>query len=239
VGTIGVVAFWVGVFVAASLVDGYSSTRDYISSLAGRGSSVAVLGVAAIAAVSIAHFCAALVLRGAPASRAGDIDPERITSSGSPRAASALLGLAGVALLVVAAFRAPCPGGAAGCGLDESFGDAIDVVHVIATIVYEILVLGAMVAVAVRSLRGQGSPRWMGVYSVAAAIASVLLLSRTDGADSGLWQRLWLVNNLSWLLVVMWIRPGMGVRTELRSRDHVGPAAAAEPGQSHRAHPDA
>ena len=50
---LGVVVFWVGVFVAGGLVSGYSAREDYISILAGRGSPVAVLVISAMLATAV------------------------------------------------------------------------------------------------------------------------------------------------------------------------------------------
>src|SRR5687768_143612 len=48
------------------------------------------------------------------------------------------------------------------------------------------------------------SPRWLGWLSVAFAAGSVALVAQTDGDHLGMWQRLWLANNLAWLLLVAW-----------------------------------
>lgn len=63
----GVAVFRLVSLAAGTLVPGYSVRGDYVSSLAGRGSSVAVFGIAAIAALGIAHLGAAAVWRGAVA----------------------------------------------------------------------------------------------------------------------------------------------------------------------------
>ena len=47
----GVVLFWIGTLVAGALAPDYSARVDYISSLAGRGSEVAVLGIATLTVI--------------------------------------------------------------------------------------------------------------------------------------------------------------------------------------------
>ena len=61
----GVVLFWGDTLVAGSLASGYDLTTDYISSLAGRGSSVAPIGILALVFLGLAHLAAAATLRGA------------------------------------------------------------------------------------------------------------------------------------------------------------------------------
>jgi hypothetical protein len=45
-------------------------------------------------------------------------------------------------------------------------------------------------------------PRWLAWLSTGAALGSVILLSRAEGDEAGLWQRLWLADNLAWLVVL-------------------------------------
>ena len=188
--TAGIALFWAGVFTAGALVDGYSAQRDYISSLASRGSPVAALGVAALTASAAAHLITAwLVLR-----------------SGRSRVLATAIGLSGLATLVVAAFRSSCPSGPAGCGIDVPGGsDTIEAIHGAGVGIYELFTLVAMLVIAVDALRRRRRwPRWLGVASLVFAVASVYLIGRTAGDDIGLWQRLWIANNQTWLLVVAW-----------------------------------
>jgi len=176
----GIAVFWLGTLVAGALAPGYSIRDDYISSLAGRGSEVAVLGIATLAVLGLSHLTAAAALRGAV---------------GMP------LALAGVSGLVVAAFRTACPGGAAGCGFgsNDAVPDLADLTHVYAVVAYEIAVLAAMVVVAGRVAR----TRPVGAaLTIAAAAVSVALALQIGGADSGWWQRGWLVVNTGWLVLV-------------------------------------
>ncbi len=57
VGCVGL--FWLGTVVGGVLAPGYDPARDYVSSLAGRGSAVAPIGIAAIAVLGLAHLAAA------------------------------------------------------------------------------------------------------------------------------------------------------------------------------------
>ena len=137
-----------------------------------------MLGITALAVLGLAHLAAAASVRGTVAIP---------------------LALAGVAGLIVAAFRVGCPGGAAGCsfGANDPPADLADMVHGFAVGGYEIALVVAMVVVTVR-----GDRRWSRVFrvlTVVAAVASLLLLLQTGGADNGWWQRGWLIVNTGWL----------------------------------------
>lgn len=193
VASLGVALFWVGTVVAGALAEGYSARDDVVSSLAGRGSSVAGLGIASILSLAVAHLAAAPVLVWVHRFRLG----------------AGLLLAAAAATVMIAVFRVSCGSGAAACGQGRSEDDAADLVHGLAVVAYELLIVAAMVAVAVRAARRSSWPtswpRWLAALSVAAAVGSVLLLLRTDGTDPGLWQRLWVATNLGWLLLATWI----------------------------------
>lgn len=187
VATACVLLFWVGTAVAGSLAEGYSPRSDVISNLAGRGSSVAVLGVASILILVVAHVASSRVLTG-----------------GGARPTARLLLAAAVATLAIAVFRVSCPAGAAGCGGPSSEDDLADVIHVLAVASYAVLIVAAMVSIVVRAPH---RPRWLAVTSAVFAVASVAFLAATAGDDPGLWQRLWVGTNLGWLLVATWSGP--------------------------------
>ena len=183
--------FWVGVFGAGALVDGYSAREDYISSLASRGSSVAALGIAAFVASAGAHAATSWA----------------VFRAWRSWLLASLLFLAALATLSVAAFRGSCPQGPAGCSLDESSSSAdwVETVHGVSVGLYELFVLAAMLTLAIGSLRKASTwPRWLGAASLVFAIGSIVLIGQTEGDHIGFWQRLWLANNLAWLLVVAW-----------------------------------
>lgn len=180
--TVAVALFWVLTLTAGALAPGYAIRQDYVSSLAGRGSSVAVLGVAAIAVLGLAHLVAAWALRG------GIAVP---------------LALAGTAGLLIAAFRVGCPLGAAGCSFvpGNRIGDLQSSAHGAAVAGYEAALIVAM-AVVVASRRAADK-----VFALVSAVAipvSVVLLLNTGGAANGLWQRAWLVVNTAWLVALVW-----------------------------------
>lgn len=196
---LGVLLFWVGVFGAGALVDGYSAREDYISSLASRGSPVAVLGICALLASAAAHLATSRAVWGA----------------GRQPWCAFFIFAAAAATTSVAAFRASCPDGPAGCAQTDAAAsdqtntaasDWVDVVHGVSVGGYELFTLTAMLTVAMGALRRPATaPRWLGLVSLALAIGSVLLLGQTSGDHVGMWQRLWIANNQSWLLVVAWV----------------------------------
>jgi len=192
---VGVLLFWVCVFGAGAMVDGYSAREDFISSLASRGSSVAVIGTAAFLASAGAHLATSwAVLR---AWRAWVL--------------ASLLFLAALATLSVAAFRASCPQGPAGCSMEESSSSAdwVETVHGVSVAFYELFVLLAMLTLAIGALRKASRwPRWLGAASLVFGVGSFVLIGQTEGDHIGFWQRLWLANNLAWLLVVAWAAQG-------------------------------
>jgi hypothetical protein len=176
----GVLLFWAGTLVAGSVAANYSLRADYVSSLAGRGSSVGALGVAALLALALAHLVAAAAVRG------------RVGAS---------LALAGIAGLAVAAFRTGCPLGAAGCGWppNDAPTDLADSVHGYGVVAYEAAFVVAMVLVAA------GAGRWttsFRVLTAVAAVASIVLVLQTGGDAAGAWQRAWLAVNTAWLVTV-------------------------------------
>lgn len=177
--------FWLGSAAAGLLAPGYSARADFVSSLAGRGSEVAPLGIAALLVLALGHLAAGAAVRGA---------------------AGALLGLAGACGLVVAAFRTGCPLGAAGCGTppNDAAADAADVLHVAGVVGYEAAVVAAMVALALR-WRGRAA----GTTLVVAG-ASVLLALRIGGPDLGLDQRLWLAVTTGWVAAAVLRTPTTG-----------------------------
>lgn len=184
VSWVAVVLFWVGVFWAGAIADGYSAREDFISSLAARGSPVAGIGISALLASAVAHLAAGRAVLVGWRSRLGAWS----------------LFAAWLAGTSVAAFRQSCPGGPADC---TPVGDWVDGVHRAGVGAYEVFALAAMLTLAVGALRGPSPwPRWLGLISLAAAVGSLVLLAQTNGSQPGLWQRLWLADNHAWLLLV-------------------------------------
>ncbi|HVL84420.1 MAG TPA: DUF998 domain-containing protein [Pseudonocardia sp.] len=199
---LGVLGFWVGTLAAAALAPGYSLRADYVSSLAGRGSEVAVLGIAALVALALAHLAAAArvaaVVRDRGAGAVGGGGTARRPGSRAAAALAGALALAGLAGLVVAAFRTACPLGAAGCGTppNDVPPDLADRLHVLGVVGYEVALVAAMALVAAGAA---GRSRAFRALSASAAVASVVLLLQVGGPDTGAWQRAWLVVNTGWL----------------------------------------
>jgi len=194
VAVLGVLVFWVGVFGAGALVSEYSAREDYISSLASRGSPVAAVGIAALLANAAAHLATALA----------------VLSGWRTRVCAVFLVAAGVAMAAVGVFRQSCPTGPPRCGLsDTPAADWVDVVHGASVGVYQLFTLAAMLALTVGALRRTSAPpRWLAWVSLAFAAGSVALVAQTTGDHIGMWQRLWLANNLVWLLLVAWTATG-------------------------------
>ena len=181
--------FWVGVFLMASVADDYVSHRDYVSSLAARGSSVWVGGelvlvlfaiASAVTAVAAWQFWRAHLL-------------------------TVLLVLASFAVVAVVAFRARCPNGEARCdiGTDVPPGDWVATAHGVSAGIWLLLMIVAMVVVAT-GLRGRRPwPRWLAVMSIPLAVAALAFSGGANGGPhTGLWQRLWLASASVWLLLV-------------------------------------
>lgn len=191
---LGVAIFWTGVLVGGALAPGYRQSQDYISALASRGSAVAPIGMAAIASKGLAYMAGSWLTR-------------RVWGR---RALALPMLLAGASLLVVAAFRIGCPGGAAGCGFGAAAlaDDSGDLIHYYAVLSFEIWLLCAMAVLLLGALRGAPWPRWLGWASAPLAVASVTLLTQTGGAYNGVWQRLWAGNNSLWLLLVVGVAGG-------------------------------
>jgi hypothetical membrane protein len=85
--------FWCLVLLVGAANQGYSQTRDYVSTLAARGADYGWLGVLAICAAALALLATATLLR---------------TLSSL---AAVLTAIAGIGFLVVAFTRLSCPNG--------------------------------------------------------------------------------------------------------------------------------
>lgn len=186
---LGVLLFWLGVLVGGARAPGYQQSRDYISALASRGSPVAAIGMAAIASKGLAYLAGAAL--------AGWAWPRRVLRP--------LLALAGLCLLLVAAFRIGCPGGPAGCGFGaaELADDLQDRVHYWAVFGFQLCLVLTMARLALGLIRPAPWPRGLALVSLLAAPLSTYLLTQTGGAANGLWQRGWAATNSLWLLLLV------------------------------------
>lgn len=183
------VGFWIGVFLMASAADGYESQRDYVSSLAARGSSVWVGGELVLVLLAVANAATAVAAW------------QRWRS----RALTLLLGLASLAVVSVVVFRSRCPSGEARCDIGTAVppGDWVATAHGLSAGAWLLLTVVAMALVAA-GLRGRRPwPRWLAVVSIPLAIAALAFSGGADGGPhTGLWQRLWLASASVWLLLV-------------------------------------
>ena len=103
---------------------------------------------------------------------------------------------------------------------DAPPADWVDVVHGASVGVYELFTLAAMLTLTVSALRRSSAPpRWLGWVSLAFAAGSVALIFQTNGDHIGMWQRLWLANNLAWLL----LSHGSPPRGSMRSIESLDP----------------
>lgn len=189
----GVAGFWGLAFLAAALVPGYSLRADYTSSLAGRGSSVAVLGVTALGVLALGHVAAAVAV------------------ADRSRAVAGWVALAALGGFVSAGFGTACPLGAPGCGFgaNDAPPDLLDRLHVLGVGIYQGALLAAMAAVVIGTVRARRWPGWLAAAAVVAAPASLLLLAPVGGPDTGTWQRAWLVVTTGWLLLLVLAPPSL------------------------------
>ncbi len=163
---------WGFVLLAAAQQPGYDHLRDSISSLAARGAHLPWIGAMAIAAGGSATVAASLVLR-------------RVSQP-----AALALGVAGVALLVVALAPIGCPDGAAGCQMYPGGRDWIGKIHLAGVGFYEVGSVTAAASAALALLRS-GARRAALAGMLGAGVS--LLLFAAAPMDLGLMQRAWLL----------------------------------------------
>ncbi len=121
----GMALFWVLLMGAALVQPGYDSARDSISSLASHGAALPWIGMLALVLAAFGILGAGLLLRRIS-------DPAALT-----------LGLAGLALLVVAVTRITCPMGAAECAMSDATPDMTSRWHWLGSALYEMAILAA------------------------------------------------------------------------------------------------
>ena len=185
--------FAVLVVLGGSVNTGYEHSVDFVSSLAGRGSDHAWIGVLAIGSYGLAHGAAALPWR----------HVSRVVWAG--------LLVCATLLVMVAVARASCPSGAAGCALKGSTDqtDAGDTIHGLSVGIYSLLFLVAAVSAGVVMAR---RGRWYAAASAGLVAAlSIAALSQVDEVTPGAAQRLWFATNGIGLLVLVALA-GSGAR---------------------------
>jgi hypothetical membrane protein len=183
--------FWGLVLLVGAANSGYSQTRDYVSTLAARGSDYGWLGVLAICAAALAMIATAALLRALS------------------RLAAALTGIAGIGFLVVAVTRLSCPQGPAGCGLGGRFevSGFSEITHSAATTFSAVLLVAAM-AWSGLELQRRGRTR-AGLASLGAAAATAAAFLATGGSSPGWIERLGILVATGWMaaLAVAALRP--------------------------------
>lgn len=168
--------------------DGYDWRRDYVSSLAARGSSVSPVGSAAMLCLGLAHLAAGRILR------------ERWRA----RLSGGVLSTAGLFLTLASTVRAGCPEGEAGCGITtELLDDRIGALHGGFAGIYLVLMIVAMLAAGFAAARRTGRDRLVLLASIPLAGLAWYALGRFGaGPDFGLWERVWLLVNSTWLVLL-------------------------------------
>jgi hypothetical membrane protein len=176
--------FWCLVLLVGAANPGYTQTRDYVSTLAARGTDYGWLGVLAICAAALAIIATATLLRGLS------------------RLAAVLTGIAGIGFLVVAFTRLSCPNGPAGCGLGGRFDVSgfREITHSAAITASAALLVAAMAWSGVELHRRGSTPA--AVASLGAATATAVAFLATGGASPGWIERLGILVATGWMAVV-------------------------------------
>ena len=172
------------VVLGAALNGGYSHSRDFISSLAGRGAEQAWIGIVAFVCFAAAHAVAALRWR------------RTSLVVGVPLLACCAL------LLIVGLARASCPDGAAGCSLlgRPAEADLWDTIHGLSIGIYVLAYVLAAICAGVVLLRRR-HPR-LAAAMLAIAVLSILAVGQVDEASPGAEQRIWLAVHAIGLLAL-------------------------------------
>jgi Protein of unknown function (DUF998) len=184
----GCLVLLASVVLGGALNDGYSQTRDYVSALSGRGTSVAFVGMLGLLGFSLAHAAAGLSFR----SRSRGVFVALILAAGSG--------------VVVALARINCSDGAARCSVDDGVTlDWLDRTHGFGVVAYEVFfVVGVLVAAwwLARGPKTDGTQRATGALLGALALGSVVLLASTPDGYPGAVQRAWLLINATAIILL-------------------------------------
>lgn len=153
----GIALFWMLLGAAGLVQPNYDAARDSVSSLAAHGASHAWLGFSAIAVGGLGLIGLSLLTR-------------RISEP-----AALTLGLAGVALLIVAVTRINCPVGAAHCAMSDATPALTGLWHKLSTALYEFFFMAAMACVAMCCWRAR--VRTHAALMILGIVASILLFA--------------------------------------------------------------
>lgn len=198
---------WGLVFVAAAQQAGYDHLRDSISALASRNAQLPWIGALAIAAGGIANIAASFMLR-------------RVSQP-----AALALGLAGIALVVVALAPIRCDGGAAGCEMYPGGRDWISKTHLVGVGFYEFASVTAAVSAALALLRQGARP--VAAVGLVGAVLSLLLFTAAP-VELGLMQRAWLLVHSGLLACVPYLAVTAASRPDVSGLGLSGERPGAE-----------
>jgi hypothetical protein len=175
--------FWAVIFVTGLANPGYQHYRYHVSLLAADGARLVWLTTLAILMTAAAQWVAARVFW--PVNRL----------------VSALLIIAGAALVAVAAFRVPCPPRAQFCAytVDDTPAEAI---HNKAVVVYAVATMIAMIALGIVSIT-RGHHNIVGIPGLMAAALFALGFGGMLVWPAGLAQRTWIIVGQLWLVAAV------------------------------------
>jgi hypothetical protein len=172
--------FWVLIFVAGLANPGYVHYRWHVSLLAADGSRLIWVTTLAILLTAVAQWVAAWLFW--------------VVN----RPVAILLVLAGLALVVVAGFRVPCPENARHCTYTVDH-TAAERLHNAGVVVYAVLTMAAMVILGVVAVT-QGRHSVVGIPGLIACAVFALTFSGLLVFPAGLAQRVWIAVGQIWLV---------------------------------------
>lgn len=176
-------SFWLLIFIAGAANPEYQHYREHVSLLAADGSRLIWVTTLAIACTSAAQWVGAYYFWTVN------------------RPVAVLLGLAGSALALVAAFRVPCSRDSRHCPFTVEH-TASEAVHNAGVVAYAVVTMAAMVLLGVMTLvNGQHS--LVGVPGLVAAVIFALTYSGLLFPPEGLAQRTWIAVGQIWLVAAV------------------------------------
>lgn len=175
--------FWALILVAGIANPGYQHYRYHVSLLAADGSNLIWVTTLAILLVAAAQWVAAR-----------EFWPVN-------RPVAALLAGAGTALVLVAAFRVPCPERARFCTFTVEHTPA-ESIHNAAVIAYAVITMAAMVLLGFVAIT-KGHHSLVGIPGLVAAFVFALTFSGLLLFPEGLAQRTWIALGQIWLVVAV------------------------------------
>jgi hypothetical protein len=174
------VGFWVLIFITGVANPGYVHYREHVSLLAADGNRLIWVTTLAILLTAVAQWVAASLFWSVN------------------RPVALLLVMAGVALVVVAAFRVPCPQNARHCTYTVEHTPS-ESVHNAGVVVYAVLTMAAMVILGVVAVT-QGRHSLVGIPGLIACAVFALTFSGLLIFPAGLAQRVWIGIGQLWLV---------------------------------------